>query len=533
MTLVELAADETLVGILAQVRAAGSASGDSEIGRILLVVPAGLRLSAIELRLVRREAAGRELRLALLTSDPALRRAASQEGISTFRSRNWAERAPWRRIRSDRRMPPPSHGESDVAPPFGPPVKVSRSAASFQPMSFLRSYARRASPWWGTLGLLLTLLVLGAALYFAFVAVLPSAHVTVAPAAEPIDVTVSLLAMQDAQVDPETGIVPARALSVQVSGEARAPTTGRRQEPNAKSRGSVLIVNRTSAPVLVPARTVVSTATGNNVRFLTTAEAPLVANGRATVPIEAELPGPSGNARAGTITRVEGPLALSLLATNDAPTGGGNTAQVGVVTEEDKVRLQATLFEDLKTQAFEQLNQRLEAGSFIPAESVSYLVLSPTFTPFVGEVSPDLFLSMSVQAVGLVVDSQAGQKVALARLESAMPPGTRLISDTIRYIPGSVVMRDPQTISFSITAEGTLLRNIDSGAVRSAITRLDPEEARQLLMTRFSLSESPTIELGPPWPFFDPPARLPALPWRIRVTVDWDAAAALAMHRGQ
>jgi hypothetical protein len=140
---------------------------------------------------------------------------------------------------------------------------------------------------------------------------------------------------------------------------------------------------------------------------------------------------------------------------------------------------------------------------------------------------------MSVQAVGLVVDTLAGQKVALDRLESAMPPGTRLISDTIRFIPGSVVVQDPQTISFSITAEGMLLRNIDSGAVRSAITRLDSEEAKQLLTGRFSLSEAPTIEMGPHWPFLDPSVRLPALPWRIRVTVDWDAAAALAMRSGQ
>jgi hypothetical protein len=372
-----------------------------------------------------------------------------------------------------------------------------------------------------------------AGLYFSALSILPSAHVTVAPAAEPIEVTVSLRAAQDAAVDSEAGIVPANAVSVQVSGEARAPTTGRRQEPSAKAAGKVLIANRTSNPVLVPSGTLLSTATGNNVRFLTTAEAPLVANGRSSVPIEAELPGPSGNVRAGTITRVEGPLALSLLVTNDAPTGGGNTAQVGVVTEDDKAQLQAALLEQLKAQAFEQLNQRLEPGSFIPAESVTYLELSPTFTPFVGEVSPDLYLSMSVQAVGLVVDSKAGQKVALDRLLSAMPPGTRLISDTLRYIPGSVAVEDPRTISFSMTAEGTLLRNIDSGAVRSAIVGLDREEAAHLLMERFSLSQPPAIALGPDWLPLVSTSSLPALPWRIGVTVDWDAAATLAMRQAK
>ena len=69
-------------------------------------------------------------------------------------------------------------------------------------------------------------------------------------------------------------------------------------------------------------------------------------------------------------------------------------------------------------------------------------------------MSPDLFLNMSVQAVGLVVNTEAGKTVALARLQDAMPPGTRLISDTLRYIPGGVAVKDPQTVSFSISAEG-------------------------------------------------------------------------------
>jgi len=72
--------------------------------------------------------------------------------------------------------------------------------------------------------------------------------------------------------------------------------------------------------------------------------------------------------RAGTITRVEGPLALSVLVANDAPTSGGTLAKVGVVTEDDQKRLEAQLFEHLKQQAFEKLMERLRPGvSFHPS----------------------------------------------------------------------------------------------------------------------------------------------------------------------
>jgi hypothetical protein len=211
---------------------------------------------------------------------------------------------------------------------------------------------------------------------------------------------------------------------------------------------------------------------------------------------------------------------------NDKATSGGNVAKVGVVTEEDKTQLQALLFERLKQAALERLNERLEANSFVPPESVTYLALSPAFTPFVGDVSPDLTLNMSVQAVGLAVDTQAGNRMTLERLQAAMPPGTRLISDTLRFIPGSVMVENPQSVAFTITAEGTLLRGVDTGSARAAVLGLSPEEAAAVLAERFPLAGPPGISLGPDWLPYIVPINLPVLPWRIRVNVDWDGAAA-------
>ena len=40
----------------------------------------------------------------------------------------------------------------------------------------------------------------------------------------------------------------------------------------------------------------------------------------------------------------------------------------------------------------------------------------------------------------------------------------------------------------------------------------------------------PEITLGPDWLPYIIPINLPVLPWRIRVDVDWDGAAKLAMQ---
>jgi len=521
---IELSAADTLSSVLARLRA-------TDAGRVLLVVPARLTFTAADLAALRREAATRRIQVALLTSQVGLRRAANDAGINAFRSRGWAERTVWRTLRPARRARPQPPTPGSVEAPFAAGLFSPRSPTGFRPSAFQRSFKRSPSPWWVELGLALCLLALAAGMLYALSIIIPSATITVTPVSESLQIRVSLTAIQDGATDMAAGTVPARVLSAQVSGDGKAPTTGQRQEPAGKARGQVVVINRTTRQITMPAGTVVATATGNNARFVTLVEAPLAPNARATVPIEATLPGPIGNVRAGTITQVEGPLALSVVVANDGPTGGGTLARVGVVTEDDKTALQAKLFEQLKKSAYDRLNERISPGTFVPPESVSYLALSPTFTPFVGEVAPELDLNMTVQAVGLSVDTRAAQLIGLSRLQDAMPPGTRLISDSIRFVPGAVSMPDDKMVKFELTAEGVLLRGIDREAVRSAAQGLSVAEASAALMDRFQLAQPPEIHLGPDWLPYFVPVNLPELPWRIRVIVNWDTAAQLAMKK--
>ena len=468
----------------------------AQADRVLFVVPPGFNLSAVDLRVLRRDAVAAQVGVALVTTDATLRGLAAREGISTFRRLRRGERARWRRLRGDRIPRARGVGAAVTTAPPAAGLFAKRSPSGFRPAAFLRAYVRRRNPWWAVLGLTLALLLIFGGMLYTLTFILPSATITLAPASEALQVNIPLKAVQDARLDAAAGIVPAQALSVQVAGDARTPTTGRSDEPAGKAAGRLIFINRTGREITVPAGTVLSTATGNNVQFATVTDAVLPPNGRGAASAEALEAGPAGNARAGTVTRVEGPLGLSLLVANEANFSGGTTAKKGVVTEEDKVRLQAQLLEELKRQALERLDERTGGKSFIPRESVSFLTLSPTFTPFVGEVSPDLYLSMSLQAVGLAADSTAADRVALTRLKDAMPPGTRLISDTVRFTPGSVVLEDPKTLALSVMGEGTLLREIDADAVRSAVLGLPPQEARRVLAERFALARPRKSALG-------------------------------------
>lgn len=513
-----------LAGILAALRA--TPQGE----RALFVLPSRFHLDAPAARVIRTEAARRRVDVAFVTRHVGTRRALGREGISSFLSADRAERARWHRVTlpgPSRRRPP----DPEVVVPPGPGVFQRPSPSGFRPAEYLRAFARRPSPWWQTLGLVVALAALLAGLLYTLMAVIPAAEIVVTPASEPIQATVQLKAVPDARTDLDDGVVPAQTVSVQVSGEARTKTTGSRHEPAGKARGRVVFINMTNRAINIPQGTLVSSVTGNNVQYGTLAPTALGPNGRADAQVEALLAGPEGNARAGTVTRVEGPLSLSVAVSNDAALGGGSTAPQPIVTEEDKTRLQAELFEELKQQAFDKLVARGTQGSFISPESIKYIAMSPSFTPFVGEVSEDLFLSMSVQAVGLAVDQAEANTAALAELQAAMPPGTRLISDTVRFIPGSVVSGADGDVGFSVTAEGTLLREVDANGVRNAALGKEPKEVASLLQQRFALAKPPEVELGPDWLPYIIPVNVPSLPWRIRVVVDWDAAARLALEQ--
>jgi len=517
-------AENALAGALAALSSAPRGE------RILFVLPAGAQLDMAALRVIRREAATRGVGVALVTEHPGTRMAAAREGVSTFRDAARAESARWRRLtfpRSPRRSSPSG---AEVIAPLPPGLFQKASPSGFRPLSFVRSFARRRSPWWGSLLLVVALCLLMGGLLFALSIVVPDAAITMTPGAEPIEATVRLRAVSGAVADLDEGVVPAQTVSTQVSGEARTQTTGRRSEPATKAGGRVVFINMTSRQITIPQGTIVSTATGNNVQYLTVGPVDLAPGGRASAAVQALLPGPNGNARAGTVTRVEGPLSLSIAVSNEAGFAGGTTAPQPVVTEEDKTRLQAELLEELKNQALEKLLERDAKGSFISPDSISVLPLSPAFTPFVGEVSDELFLSMSVQAVGLAVDQAEANAAALAALQAAMPPATRLISDTVRFSLGPVAAAEDGSISFSVTAAGTLLRSADTGAVRRLVSGMTPEAASTVLQEQFALADAPGIRLGPDWLPYVVPSNLPSLPWRIRVMIDWDAAAQLAMR---
>lgn len=97
---------------------------------------------------------------------------------------------------------------------------------------------------------------------------------------------------------------------------------------------------------------------------------------------------------AGTISRIDGGLGLSLRVINQQGLGGGTVRQGGVVTQADEERLRVTLQQQLEQKAYQRLSEELNEGEFVPPESVETFVMSLVFDSFTDKAKDSLGVTM-------------------------------------------------------------------------------------------------------------------------------------------
>ncbi len=503
--------------------------------RVVFVVPRRnvVLRSAARLRALRKAAVDAGKRVALVTHDPEVVRAARLAGVPTFGSVWRARWLPW------------WHGGTGRLP-----KRPTEPALAYQAAHAVAPLPKRGAPphrdlpragsaltfasWYMWVQAILATVLIGGVLALAGGLILllaPWASVVLKPAPEQAQVTLNLSAHPGVdKADIGLGVVPARYVEVLVEDTIYVPTTGRRLAPNARATGIVIFTNRVDQEVRIPKGTRVSTATGQAIVFRTTEEAtlPPQRGARVEVPIEAEKPGPQGNVRAFTISQISGPLALQVSVTNPDPTTGGGVKEVPVVTAQDKDAAHREALRALTLRAIEELAKKQQAGEFIPRETLQTFVMAETYDRFAGDEAEKLGLRMRLLMRGIAVDGKSAEELALRKLRESLPPAGRLVRDTTQVRVGPVTAWDPttQTVYFSVKASGTYLLDINEGEVRNAIAGKPIQEAAIILQTRWKLATPPEIYLGPNWLIrqeWIPQAwreRMPVQPGRILVTVD-------------
>ncbi len=514
--IIDLSAPATLAAAAVGIRQALA----GERVAFVLPVAADAFASEVRLKVLRRQADAAGVQVGLVTTDADVRYFAQRAGLPTFASISAASGS-WRYPKVTAALPVPEAARPAVVPP---PQKVGRGLTAPTIVTtggatvFDGVVRRRKDAWWArSLGYIAFSLLVAGLLFGLAVVLLPRATVTLVPAHTQFVSSIEVTAQTGIdEPDASTGLIPARIVQARVVGTGSAEATGSDFAPAGKASGFVTLINRTAREVRVPVNTVVRTVTGNNIRFRTQAEVTVPAGigQRASVAIESVEAGREGNVAASTISEVEGPLGLSLRASNASPTGGGTVADVVVVTQADKERVLGQLQESVQRQAYEELAGSLRQGEYIPPETVQTFTLAETYDRFAGEQADSVGLTLQLLARGMAVDLEGARSLADRTLRESVPANHFLLDDTVQIGQPSFTRFGEDAVSMTLTASGDALVPIPSGQVRALLAGVPLAEADSVLQRRLNLARPPVITVERDWL-----GRLPYIPTRIQVRV--------------
>ena len=469
----------------------------------------------LDLVLVQRAALRLNIRLALVTHDTLVMRHAAELNISAFETIRDAEHKRWKRGRSRA---------------FS--ARIRRPSGEAEPESLMPYAARlidEPDGRWARASRVLirvTALVLLLALV-AGIALLtfPGATVRIMPATDFVRTAAIITAdpaLAATSIDVERGVIPATTYRAEIVERASIPTSGVQTISEAPARGTVVFINRTTEPVEVPAGTLVSSSAGvpSVFRTLSGVTVPAGAGEQIEAPIEAipESTGEAGNLDAGMLNTIVGDLGTQIEVRNIAPTFGGETVAIRTVTQEDHDTLVAMLRQQLQNRAYTELPGRASGSQFIIPDSIRITEERSdwmTFDHAVGEQAGDLTLTMRAIVAASAVDEELAQQVAYARLAGEIPRGRSLQPESVSFERGSLESLDASgRATFTMTASGNAMADIDTAALRSRLTGMPIADALAYLSSSLDLEpgSQPEITVSPDW--FD---RIPLLEPRITI----------------
>lgn len=329
----------------------------------------------------------------------------------------------------------------------------------------------------------------------------PSATITLVPQRQPVEETVLIKAAPGVRaVDVENRVIPARQVSVEISGAEQLALTKKKEVMVGKAQGQVIFANRGDVPVPVPKGTIVVSNTGARYETAEEVLVPGMVFGTAKVTVIALEPGPNANTDKLTVTRIEGTLGTKLYVANDAPLSGGEKKTVTYVTNEDRIKLKEMLLARLKDEAYPKLRAQLAEGEFIPPESVRLVtVYEEVYDKPVNAEGEFLNLKMRVAFAGTAIEGQKANEVASLSLNKKVKPGFQILPQSVQLSPKEVRQVEGSTVHFLMQAQGMSIATFDEARIRRDLSGKTVEEAKAYLASLPNLAEPPRVEVFPDW----------------------------------
>jgi hypothetical protein len=486
-------------------------------GRVLLVFPKNRKIlqRKLDLVLLQREAARRDLRLAIVTQDIKISEHARDLNISAFFSVEQARTQRWKRGKTkvfvDRADRPESEHD---------PYDLMLAASRLKPAPTSAQQAR---------GRVMRGFVFGVtilAVLFGLYALVPSATITITPARDQLNITIPIVADPSIEVPiPENLRIPATVQRLPQSATVTMETTGIRAAENSRAEGIVTFTNTTDFAIFIPAGTIVQTASSPPIQFETQAEGALAARQDATVNVAIRSldtnPTLQSNQPAGAIIEVAGELEGSVTVRNQNATYGEGVRDISYVTAEDREILLQRTRQQLAHNARDTFLLNLEEGEFFLVPN-SVVIIEERILDYSAEVDqPAETIRLTMQAVveATVISSLDAERVAWQYLKTQYVEEGRILDEgTLTYTRAEIqgVLEDG-SVAFQLRIQGTTFDTIDGNQIKDRLTGMSVREAYAILDNEYILDPQRPPEIST-WPgFFN---RMPLFPSRIHVEIE-------------
>ena len=253
----------------------------------------------------------------------------------------------------------------------------------------------------------------------------------------------------------------------------RSLSTGETAVPEFEAKGVARFRNLSNSKIQIPLGTIVETLGASSIRFRTTQGAEIAAGVGKTVdvPIEAIGAGASGNLDVDLIQAIEGPLGLSLVVTNPAPTSGGTERTVAAPSAEDRERVRTMLMENLRAEVQIEILTDLPAGSLIFPDSIRELaILDETYFPPAGQTGAALSLILRAKFSAEYASGDDLSALAALALNAALEDNFSAAPTASKFkIIGIPVTDADGKTNFQLQMERDIFRAIDTRSVLSLV----------------------------------------------------------------
>jgi hypothetical protein len=444
--------------------------------QIILEVPENTPLltNEINLRLIKFYAEDEAKELIINTVDPYLVALAQRLGISTIRERN---------------LDVPALAETAAASTQNSSDSASVPVVAAKPKKRRKAYRWKHHGFLPAVVAALASLLIG--LWFFFQ---PQVVVVVYPKEQKLNFGAKVITSPKYRdSDILMSKIPAKKVDKINEFQLETVTTGTKVIGVTPATGSVVLLNYSKQPVVIPKGTLVSSASNVKFRIVKNVLVPRKVTqfrygipvgeeyGKVEVTVRAVESGTRGNQPAKSITKLEGKLKNNIQVVNLKSTFNGTDRRVAVVAQADLNKGNDEAIRQMRLAAPDEMASLVGEDYLFFPELVEVKVLKLQSVPPLGSEATTVKTDLKYRAT-IVAPSRAGiHKYLSNQLDGHLPPNFAADNGAVKLVSAQVLSADSQAIRLHLVGTANLRGILSAEKIRALIKGKSIGEAKKLL----------------------------------------------------